>query len=58
MGRPLKLNAYQRKEARERHDRSETLVDIARTYGVSYMTIARAVDATPNPFAADMAGAQ
>ena len=58
MGRPLKLNAYQRKEARERHDRGETLVDIARTYGVSHMTIARAVDATPNPFAADAADAQ
>ena len=58
MGRPLKLNAYQRKEARERHDKGETLVDIARTYGVSHMTIARAVDATPNPFAADAADAQ
>src|SRR5215467_11145113 len=58
MGRPLKLNAYQRKEARQRHDAGETLVDIARTYGVSHMTIARAVDATPNPFAAGAADAQ
>ena len=58
MGRPLKLNAYQRKEARERHDKGETLVDIARTYGVSHMTIARAVDATPNPFAAGVADVQ
>jgi DNA invertase Pin-like site-specific DNA recombinase len=58
MGRPLKLNAYQRKEARERHDKGETLVDIACTYGVSHMTIARAVDATPNPFAAGAADAQ
>ena len=58
MGRPLKLNAYQRKEARERHDKGETLVDIARTYGVSHMTIARAVDATPNPFAAGAADVQ
>ena len=57
-GRPLKLNAYQRKEARQRHDAGETLVDIARTYGVSHMTIARAVDATPNPFAAGAADAQ
>jgi DNA invertase Pin-like site-specific DNA recombinase len=45
MGRPLKLNAYQRKEARERRDKGETLVDIARSYGVSHMTIARAVEA-------------
>jgi DNA invertase Pin-like site-specific DNA recombinase len=45
MGRPLKLNAYQRKEARKRRDAGETLVDIARTYGVSHMTIARAVEA-------------
>ena len=58
MGRPFKLNAYQRKEARERHDKGETLVDIARTYRVSHMTIARAVDATPNPFGAGAADAQ
>jgi DNA invertase Pin-like site-specific DNA recombinase len=45
MGRPLKLNAHQRKEARDRRDRGETLTDIARTYGVSHMTIARAVEA-------------
>jgi DNA invertase Pin-like site-specific DNA recombinase len=48
MGRPLKLNAYQRKEARDRRDKGETLVDIARSYGVSHMTIARAVEAPPN----------
>jgi DNA invertase Pin-like site-specific DNA recombinase len=47
MGRPLKLTAYQRKEARERRDKGETLVDIARSYGVSHMTIARAVEAPP-----------
>ena len=44
-GRPLKLDAYQRDEARRRRDAGETLVDIARTYGVSHMTIARAVEA-------------
>ena len=44
-GRPLKLYAYQREEARRRRDAGETLVDIARTYGVSHMTIARAVEA-------------
>jgi hypothetical protein len=32
-------------EARRRRDAGETLVDIARTYGVSHMTIARAVEA-------------
>ena len=45
MGRPLKLDAYQRDEARRRRDAGETLTDIARTYGVSHMTIARAVEA-------------
>jgi DNA invertase Pin-like site-specific DNA recombinase len=45
MGRPLKLDAYQRVEARRRRDAGETLTDIARTYGVSHMTIARAVEA-------------
>jgi DNA invertase Pin-like site-specific DNA recombinase len=48
MGRPLKLNAFQRQEARKRRDAGETLVDIARTYGVSHMTIARAVEAPPS----------
>src|SRR6516165_5258431 len=47
MGRPLKLDAYQRDEARRRRDAGETLTDIARTYGVSHMTIARAVEARP-----------
>jgi DNA invertase Pin-like site-specific DNA recombinase len=47
MGRPLKLDAYQRDEARRRRDAGETLTDIARTYGVSHMTIARAVEAPP-----------
>ena len=47
MGRPLKLDGYQRDEARRRRDAGETLTDIARTYGVSHMTIARAVEAPP-----------
>ena len=47
MGRPLKLDAFQRNEARQRRDAGETLTDIARTYGVSHMTIARAVEARP-----------
>ena len=47
IGRPLKLDAYQRDEARRRRDAGETLTDIARTYGVSHMTIARAVEARP-----------
>ena len=47
MGRPLKLDAFQRDEARRRRDAGETLTDIARTYGVSHMTIARAVEARP-----------
>ena len=46
-GRPLKLDAFQRNEARQRRDAGETLTDIARTYGVSHMTIARAVEARP-----------
>jgi len=41
MGRPPKLNAYQRQEAIARRDGGETLVDIARTYGVSHSTISR-----------------
>jgi DNA invertase Pin-like site-specific DNA recombinase len=44
LGRPFKLNKFQRQEARQRRDNGETLVDIARTYGVSHMTIARACE--------------
>jgi hypothetical protein len=44
-GRQLAGFPYQRDEARRRRDAGETLVDIARTYGVSHMTIARAVEA-------------
>jgi DNA invertase Pin-like site-specific DNA recombinase len=41
MGRPPALTPYQRQEALARRDAGETLVDIARTYGVSYSTISR-----------------
>jgi len=41
MGRPPKLTLHQQAEARQRRDRSDTLTDIARTYGVSHTTIAR-----------------
>jgi DNA invertase Pin-like site-specific DNA recombinase len=41
MGRPPKLDAHQRREAVKRREAGETLTDIARTYGVSYMTIGR-----------------
>src|SRR5215211_906846 len=41
MGRPPKLNAYQRQEAIARRDGGETPVDLARTYGVSHSTISR-----------------
>jgi DNA invertase Pin-like site-specific DNA recombinase len=34
-GRPPKLNAHQRREALARREKSETLMDIARSYGVS-----------------------
>jgi hypothetical protein len=34
-------------ETRRRRDAGETLTDIARTYGVSHMTIARVVEAPP-----------
>jgi DNA invertase Pin-like site-specific DNA recombinase len=41
MGRPAALTPHQQAEARERRDNGDTLTDIARTYGVSHMTIAR-----------------
>jgi DNA invertase Pin-like site-specific DNA recombinase len=40
-GRKPKLNQYQIKEALERRNNGELMVDIARTYGVSRQTIAR-----------------
>ena len=41
MGRPPKLDAFQRKEAIKRREAGDTLTDIARTYGVAHTTIAR-----------------
>jgi DNA invertase Pin-like site-specific DNA recombinase len=41
MGRPRKLNAYQRAEALRRREAGESLSDIARSYGVSHPTIGR-----------------
>jgi hypothetical protein len=41
MGRPPALSAYQRREALARREAGETLIDIARTYGVSHTTIGR-----------------
>src|SRR5258708_30819146 len=41
MGRPAKLTAFQRQEALKRREAGETLMDIARTYGVSHVTIMR-----------------
>jgi len=41
MGRPSKLTAHQRREARQRRDAGETLTAIARTYNVSHSTISR-----------------
>jgi DNA invertase Pin-like site-specific DNA recombinase len=41
IGRPPALTPHQQAEARKRRDNGETLMDIARTYGVSHTTIAR-----------------
>ena len=41
MGRPFKLTPEQRREALERKANGETNTDIARSYNVSHMTIAR-----------------
>jgi DNA invertase Pin-like site-specific DNA recombinase len=40
-GRPLKLDQHQRREAIQRLAKGETLVDIARTFGVDPTTIGR-----------------
>jgi DNA invertase Pin-like site-specific DNA recombinase len=44
IGRPFKLTLHQRREARQRHDAGETLVDIGRSFNVSHMTVARALE--------------
>ena len=41
MGRPYKLTAHQRQEARRRREAGETLVSIARSYNVHHATIGR-----------------
>jgi DNA invertase Pin-like site-specific DNA recombinase len=41
LGRPFKLTPHQRSEAIRRHDRGETLTDIARSYNVHPSTISR-----------------
>jgi hypothetical protein len=42
MGRKSKLTPHhQQREARERRDNGETLMDIARSYNVSHSTISR-----------------
>jgi len=40
-GRKPKLTQHQRQEALARKQNGETLMDIARSYNVSYMTISR-----------------
>jgi DNA invertase Pin-like site-specific DNA recombinase len=54
-GRPPKLNAYQRQEALQRLATGETQTDIARSYGVSHVTIGRLQGPALRPF--DGAGA-
>jgi DNA invertase Pin-like site-specific DNA recombinase len=46
-GRPPKLNAHQRREALARREAGETLMDIARSYGVSHLTIMRLAASSP-----------
>jgi DNA invertase Pin-like site-specific DNA recombinase len=40
-GRPLKLSAFQIKEALARKEAGEPLTDIGRSFGVSHSTISR-----------------
>jgi DNA invertase Pin-like site-specific DNA recombinase len=52
-GRPAALNHDQRQEALQRLAKGDTLVDIARTFGVDPTTIGRlATELTPRPFGA------
>jgi len=41
MGRPHKVDAFQRRDALARREAGESLTDIARTYGVAHTTIGR-----------------
>lgn len=41
LGRKFKMTPHQQREARERRDLGETLMDIARSYNVSHSTISR-----------------
>src|SRR5262252_1673599 len=45
MGRPSRLNHHQRREAMQRITNGDSQADVARTYGVSPMTISRLVAA-------------
>jgi DNA invertase Pin-like site-specific DNA recombinase len=49
-GRPPKLSAYQRQEALQRLAAGETQTDIARSYGVSHVTIGRLHGPVLRPF--------
>src|SRR6516225_7917380 len=49
-GRPPKLTAYQRQEAVQRLAAGETQTDIARSYGVSHVTIGRLQGPVLRPF--------
>ena len=49
-GRPPKLSAYQRQEALQRLAAGETQTDIARSYGVSHVTIGRLQGPVLRPF--------
>jgi len=46
-GRPPRLNAHQRREALARREKGETLMDIARSYGVGHLTIMRLAASSP-----------
>jgi DNA invertase Pin-like site-specific DNA recombinase len=49
-GRPPKLSSYQRQEALQRLAAGETQTDIARSYGVSHVTIGRLQGPVLRPF--------
>jgi DNA invertase Pin-like site-specific DNA recombinase len=49
-GRPPRLSAYQRQEALQRLAAGETQTDIARSYGVSHVTIGRLQGPVLRPF--------